>query len=116
MREATPLPPVETGILPSGHPYARIGVGERVVLSIPALAIQTIEVLREELDIALALLGVPSVDAIDEFKGRYRCITADLRNATTVLPSGERLTRLLQSARRSASRRASAWTPRSSPT
>ncbi len=39
MREATPAAPIETGILPSGHPYARIGVGERVVLSIPALAI-----------------------------------------------------------------------------
>jgi pimeloyl-ACP methyl ester carboxylesterase len=29
---------VETGVLPSGHPYARIGTGSRVVLSIPGLS------------------------------------------------------------------------------
>lgn len=30
--------PVVTGTLPSGHPYARIGAGSRVVLSIPGLS------------------------------------------------------------------------------
>ena len=30
--------PIETGRLPSGHPYARIGSGHRVVLSIPGLS------------------------------------------------------------------------------
>jgi pimeloyl-ACP methyl ester carboxylesterase len=30
--------PVDTGRLPSGHPYARIGSGPRVVLSIPGLS------------------------------------------------------------------------------
>ncbi len=29
---------IETGALPSGHPYARIGAGSRVVLSIPGLS------------------------------------------------------------------------------
>jgi pimeloyl-ACP methyl ester carboxylesterase len=29
---------IETGLLPSGHPYARIGSGSRVVLSIPGLS------------------------------------------------------------------------------
>ena len=29
---------IETGRLPSGHPYARIGSGERIVLSIPGLS------------------------------------------------------------------------------
>jgi pimeloyl-ACP methyl ester carboxylesterase len=29
---------IETGALPSGHPYARIGTGARVVLSIPGLS------------------------------------------------------------------------------
>lgn len=31
-------PPVETGALPSGHPYARIGAGSRIVLYIPGLS------------------------------------------------------------------------------
>lgn len=30
--------PIETGAFPSGHPYARIGTGPRVVLSIPGLS------------------------------------------------------------------------------
>ena len=30
--------PIETGRLPSGHPFARIGTGSRVVLSIPGLS------------------------------------------------------------------------------
>jgi len=29
---------IETGRLPSGHPYARIGTGPRIVLSIPGLS------------------------------------------------------------------------------
>ena len=29
---------IETGVLPTGHPYARIGTGSRVVLSIPGLS------------------------------------------------------------------------------
>jgi len=29
---------IETGRLPSGHPYARIGTGARVVLSVPGLS------------------------------------------------------------------------------
>src|SRR5687768_1802832 len=29
---------IETGVLPSGHPFARIGEGPRVVLSIPGLS------------------------------------------------------------------------------
>ena len=29
---------IETGRLPSGHPYARVGSGSRVVLSIPGLS------------------------------------------------------------------------------
>jgi pimeloyl-ACP methyl ester carboxylesterase len=29
---------IETGVLPTGHPYARIGTGARVVLSIPGLS------------------------------------------------------------------------------
>ena len=31
-------PHIETGTLPTGHPYARIGSGSRLVLSIPALS------------------------------------------------------------------------------
>ena len=33
-----PDPAIETGVLPRGHPYARIGTGSRLVLSIPALS------------------------------------------------------------------------------
>ena len=29
---------IETGVFPSGHPYARIGTGSRLVLSIPGLS------------------------------------------------------------------------------
>lgn len=33
-----PRPDIENGVLPGGHPWARIGSGSRVVLSIPALS------------------------------------------------------------------------------
>ena len=29
---------IETGVLPAGHPYARIGTGSRIVLYIPGLS------------------------------------------------------------------------------
>ena len=39
MRPDRPSDVTEAGVLPSGHPFNRIGVGERVVLSIPSLSI-----------------------------------------------------------------------------
>ncbi len=38
MRDHTGMEVVETGLLPSGHPYTRIGTGSKTVLSIPGLS------------------------------------------------------------------------------
>jgi pimeloyl-ACP methyl ester carboxylesterase len=37
-RSGADVVPIETGVLASGHPFARIGAGSRVVLSIPGLS------------------------------------------------------------------------------
>jgi len=53
---------IDTGRLPSGHPYARIGTGERVVLSIPGLSFTDIREIQRE----LKAQGVEFVAEVDE--------------------------------------------------
>ena len=38
MRSDPGAPPIETGVLDSGHPYARVGRGSRDVLYLPGLS------------------------------------------------------------------------------